>query len=185
MKNDIISLDEVYENNELFCWTNCMGEVNMPGDPENRTIIHKVEELPPIAKTVYDQTEFGSGLGNYVVSFRGKIGFLINVLVDESWLQDVLKKNDVEEEADELLKHIPDVVERIADTLEEFFGVPETTYSVLLGENTDPDGHELMFFVEEPYVNTYKKLLYYLDSRIYKMLRRALQKIGNQDPSEE
>lgn len=184
MTNKIISLNDVYKNDELFYWTNCLGEVNMPGDGKNSMHIHSPEELPNVAKKVYDLIELDHGFTCHVVSFRGKIGFLIDVIMDESWIQDTLDKDDVEAESKALLKHIPDVVERITDTLEDIFDVPQNTYSVFLGEDTDPDGHELMFFVEESYVSTYKKLLKYLDGRIYKMLRRELQKIANQETGE-
>lgn len=177
MKSDIISLNDVYENNEMFYWTNCMGEINMPGDPKGKIIIHRKEELPESARSVYAQTEFGAGLRNYVVSFHGKVGFLISVLIDESWLQDVLEKDDVDAESEELLRWLPDIVGRIQDKMEQDFGIQSSRYSVLIGKNTDPDGHELMFFVEQPFANTYKKLIQYLDSRIYNMLRRELQRI--------
>lgn len=177
MKNDIINLNDVYENNEMFYWTNCLGEINMPGDPKGRTVIHREEELPESARIAYAQTEFGTGLKNYVVSFHGRIGFLINVLIDESWLQDVLDKGDVEEEAEALFKWLPDIVARIEDTMERDLGIQGSRYSVLIGKNTDPDGHELMFFVEQPFANTYKKLVQYLDGHIYNMLRRELQRI--------
>lgn len=156
----------------------------MPGDGKNTMRIHSPEELPSVAKKVFDLIELEHDFPCHVVSFRGKIGFLIDVIMDEGWIQETLDKDDVEAESKALLKRIPDIVERIADTLEDIFEVPQNTYSVLLGENTDPDGHELMFFAEETYVSTYKKLLHYLDGRIYKMLRRELQKIENQEADE-
>ena len=64
MKNEIIDLNEVYENNEMFYLTNCLGEINMPGDPKGRTVIHKEEELPESARIAYAQTEFGTSV-NY------------------------------------------------------------------------------------------------------------------------
>ena len=64
MRNDIIRLNDVYENNDIFYWTNCLGEINMPGDPKGRTVIHKEEELPESTRIAYAQTEFGTGV-NY------------------------------------------------------------------------------------------------------------------------
>ena len=81
MKNDIISLNEVYKNDELFYWTNCLGEVNMPGDGKNTTRIHSPEELPNVAKKVFDLIELNHGLTCHVVSFRGKIVFRIDAVL--------------------------------------------------------------------------------------------------------
>lgn len=176
MENNIMDLAKVYRNNELFFWCNCLGDINLPGDTLNSFGKHKASELPKDVRDVYDHTNFGTGLCCYAVSLNGVAGYLINVLIDRCWMQDVLDKDDVAEESEALAKKMPGIIERIRANIAQSCAIPADQYYVLFGKETDPDGHELMFFVPAENNAVYRKMLSYLETRIYNVLRKELAK---------
>lgn len=176
MTDNIMDLAKVYKNNEIFFWCNCLGDINLPGDTQNSLGKHKVSELSKDVREVYDHTNFGAGLRCYAVSLNGVAGYLINVLIDRCWMQDELDKDDVTEESEALAKKMPKIIKKVRTNIAQDCEIPANQYFVLFGKDTDPDGHELMFFTEAENNAVYRKMLNYLETRIYNMLRKELVK---------
>lgn len=53
-------LSKIYDQDELFYWCNCLGEINMPGE-NGHFIIHKPEELPPKCAELYEKCQKEAG----------------------------------------------------------------------------------------------------------------------------
>lgn len=176
--NEIIDLKKVYDEEALYYWTNCLGETNLPGDGRGHCVMHTPEELPANALAAYNQAEFNSGLHSYVVSYRGQIGFMIGVLVDESWISDILGRDDVDDVLKAAGEALPELAGKVSSAIENGIHVPRAMYTVFAGKNTDPDGHEIMIYVGQKHPEYYKSILHMLNNRVYAMLRREIRKIN-------
>ena len=98
-------LSKIYDQDELFYWCNCLGEINMPGE-NGHFIIHKPEELPPKCAELYEKCQKEVGpCHRYVVTFRGRPGMLLTALHDESYYCDAVDIEDKPTSADDVLVH--------------------------------------------------------------------------------
>ena len=86
------SLNEAYENKELFYWCSSAGDIMMPGDGK-RFIMHKPKELPEAYRQLYDQYQSEAGEGRrHVVSYQGQPGMLLAALYDKSYFHDICQE---------------------------------------------------------------------------------------------
>lgn len=177
----IFNLADVLEKNELFYWTNKEGEITLPGDGSFSEVHHVTSELPYTPQLVYAATEFDSDPNCYVASFRGRVGFLIKVIVNESLIGATCEKDHVKEKFDSLGLMLPSIAMLVAKTLEKRYGVSEDDYEVMIGKNTSPDRHELIYFVEYPNVSYYKKILHYLSGHIYDIIQKLAAPASAED----
>lgn len=133
------SLNKVYENDELFYYCNACGDLNLPGtDPWS---IHDPEELPPPARDLYNNywTE-GAGLTMYVVKYKDVTTIAVNALFDRGYMDDLEYKHGWEKDEDAFLE----AVKSTAIMADIYTGFPLT---ILVGLETDPDGHEILFIL--------------------------------------
>lgn len=145
-------LSKIYDQDELFYWCNCLGEINMPGE-NGHFIIHKPEELPPKCAELYEKCQKEVGpCHRYVVTFRGRPGMLLTALHDESYYCDAVDIEDKPTSADDVLVHkcVMDLaallVQRRCESMTTDFRL-ENCCVPIFGENTDPAGHELCLFI--------------------------------------
>ena len=136
---------DIYETNSLFYWCNCIGEINMPGDG-NVCIPHRADELPPAVRNVYEKYWCDAvNAKRYVVTFEGQVGILLEALYNETYAEDTTKVNEKTHEFSVLMAKIFDYLCGKAAML-DFFTASSGCTS-LVGEYSDPDGHELALFI--------------------------------------
>lgn len=129
------SLNEVYENDCLFYWCNATGDINMPGDGKNSLMRHNSEELPPAARDLFENywSEYG-GCNEYVVSYRGKTCYAFSFILNEEWVDSFSIDTD-------LFRSVAKAA------VERMFSGSDFVETLLYGENTDPDGDEIVVIV--------------------------------------
>lgn len=134
------SLNELYDRDVVFYHCNALGEINVAGkDP---LYCGDVSEMPEPAQVLYNQYQDETGpYRTYVVNIGNRYGMAYVVLFDYSWLDD----NGLDVEKDETIfgalnTAVRNVAERIMDD-----SIADLEFYV--GNNTDPDGDELMLFV--------------------------------------
>lgn len=151
------SLNEVYQNEELFYYCNACGDINIPGtDPWG---FHDVDELPRSARELYENYWMeGAGLCMYVVEYKCEKAMAVTALFDYGYREDLL-------------------AEGISLTDEEFFAAMKNVaimyrnafrYETLVGKDTDPDGHEIVFIVPASACDTVRDFTGFVGDRIYK-----------------
>lgn len=145
------SLNKIYEQEELFYWCNCCGDINMPGEC-GHFVTHAPEELPPQYLALYEKCQMeGNGCHRYVVTFRGRPGMLLGALHDECYYSDILNLSENPTTPGEVMEHA--CVMKMAALLimrhcEALSAEPQLEHCIpIFGENTDPDGHELCLFI--------------------------------------
>ena len=140
------SLNSIYEQDQLHYWCNAVGEINLKEDPFR---IGDKEALPEMAQELYDSYwSEGSGCNMYVAEYSNLTGMILCILCDYSWASDMLSKKESELDA-----HDKHALYRAAKAqglaveawISEAF--PGAGIEVWLGEDTDPDGHELLVFI--------------------------------------
>ena len=149
MEKIIVSLNNVYHADAVHYWCNALGEINMPGEASYRP--HTPEELPPVYRELYDKYQYETdSVHTYVVSYDGVPGMMLTALHDNGYYDDVA---DITKNHTALYKQLHDaamsaalylIYARAEKMLEDemFSGC-----TVLIGDFTDPDGHELCLFV--------------------------------------
>lgn len=157
MTDNTKSLNEVYKNEELFYYCNACGDINIPGtDPYG---FHDVDELPRSARELYENYWMeGAGLCMYVVEYKCEKAMAVTALFDCGYREDLL-------------------ADGISLTDEEFFSAVKNVaimyrnvfrYETLVGEDTDPDGHEIVFIVPASACDTVRDFTAFVGDRIYK-----------------
>lgn len=152
--NNIINLNEVYKLETLWYWCNSVGDLNVPGYAP--TAHADLDSLPALVRSVYQHywTE-GCGANEYVVTFNGETGLMLGWLFDYNWLRELLEVGGrcLNEREKEIFHcTVKQVAEKIANGWFFSEGVPKTPadacpYPVLYGEDTDPDGDEILLFL--------------------------------------
>ena len=162
------SLNNVYENNELFYYCNTCGDINIPGtDPWS---YHDVDELPLKERNLYENYWYeGAGCHMYVVNYKGNPAMALGFLFDEFYLSDILGKTDVTKED---MSVFYDSVCDYAKMLEK---KEEVAFcEILVGENTDPDGHELLVIIPYERRSKIKEIASYLDNVVYSTVENLI-----------
>ena len=168
----VFSLNEAYARNQVFYYCNACGDINIPGcDPLS---IHQPDELPALELELYENywTE-EDGCTEYVVTYRGEPGMAITVLFDKCWLEDVALEHDWPKDS-VAMNGLAKSLEYVAEELAQAPILNEC--AVLLGIDTDPDGHELLFYIPYRHRARVKAIAHYLNDeyRIYDATERRL-----------
>lgn len=148
--NTIVDLNRVYQENKLFYWCNCCGEVNLPEDFDEHgqakgLFIHEPAELPETIKKLYDayQDEI-DWVRIYTVSYDGTPGMVLAHDVSESVIKEILMKAGKTTETADAQKH--SISKEIADLC---IAQMPPFVTVFYGEDSDPDGDEVLVFIPE------------------------------------
>lgn len=155
-------LNTVYNENRIFFCCNACGEIALPSDTSIFTV-HKPEELPEKERELYNEhwTDNYSAK-TYVVIYNGEAGLAINFLFCRTFLEDVLNRPVTDN--DMLILHR--VIQNYADSIEKHRLLEKC--SVLVGEDTDPDGHEMYVIVPYDEKANIEYILQSLDNTVYK-----------------
>lgn len=136
------SLNKIYLESDrdplsFHYWCNCFGEINPLDDPQSRgTLDNLPDDIRVIYQNLYESDK--CGVGNYVVTAGHESGIAL------CWL---FTEDDGEIDFQSVI--------RAATEMEGDF--PFAT--VYVGENTDPEGHEILLFIPSDYIRTfYRKL---------------------------
>ena len=145
----IRSLNDWYAASEtsplkFHYWCNCLGELNIPG----KDTVGSEEELPADIRELYEGT-WGTvseryGVNAYVISFDNKPGIGLTWLFDSEFQKTRKYASDEAAMA---------AVKTIAEHIQAAF--PQA--DVFVGENTDPDGHEIVLFIPAGYVQKFQQ----------------------------
>ena len=164
MKN----LNKVYENDELFYYCNACGDINIPDtDPMS---YHDVDELPILARELYENYWTDGHIGKmYVVDYNGTSAVAINYVFDEYYLADFLNK-DKATSGDMVVFY--NAIMEYAKKLE--WNSHIWNCEVIVGFDTDPDGHELLVIVPYEMRSEIKSIAQYLDDNVYNAVEALL-----------
>lgn len=144
------SLNEAYMKShadplEFHYWCNCLSEINPLDDPHR---CGSMDDLPCDIRTIYmNLYECDKcGVSNHVVSVEHVPGIAL------TWL---FTEEDEESIAIE-------AVQQVASVMENDF--PFATAYV--GENTDPDGHEIVLFIPSDHIREFYRMLPQPDTEV-------------------
>lgn len=143
------SLNDVFAQQGFYYWCNSAGDIRMPGDGK-RFIVHHPEDLPSAIRSLYEayQTEAGECM-RHVVTYNGFPGMFLVALYDKSYYLDTCDdhgiKNLTHAQEAILMDVALQLLYRQAEIMDEDPAFDGCTCFV--GNNTDPDGHELGLFI--------------------------------------
>ena len=145
------NLNKIYEQNLLFYWTNGCGDFNFPGFPMLKS--PDISMMPkPVLDIVDKYWSEGAGVTEYVVSYKGRFGLMLGWVFSpesvnlDTTLQEIIGKESSLPAAVGLQFH--SCVKEAAEHLEEM----HPAHQVLFGKDTDPEGDEILFFIDERYL---------------------------------
>lgn len=138
----------------IFYWTDNNGAVSLPGDT---ALTYRTEsDLPRFVAAVYGALNTDSGVSERVVTLNGHCGLLLDVLYDKSWISETFS-NLHREIPDEVIMNLfgaalPCLAQAMANDIRALLCNTEHCSNcpdlrILVGQNTDKDGHELCFFI--------------------------------------
>lgn len=133
-------LNEIYEKELLFYWCNSLGEINVPGA---RFSSGDPEELPPKQKILYEGWQQEDDPYRYVVSYNGKAAMALGLLFDYSWLADIMTIK----ESNFCVRAMGGILFQAIKKYGKALEARLPNVEILFGEDTDPDGHELLVVV--------------------------------------
>lgn len=155
------SLNEIYNNNELFYYCNTCGEINIPNT--HPLSYHDSDELPLRERNLYENYWYeGAGCCMYVVNYNGNAAMALGFLFDEGYLCDILHKDEVDNADMEVFY---DAISDYAKMLEN--NEMLSYCDVVVGKNTDPDGHEIVVIVPYERRSKIKDIAEMLDKTVY------------------
>lgn len=162
------SLNNVYENKELFYCCNCCGDINMPHS--HPLSYHDSDELPIKERNLYENYWCeGMGCHMYVVNYKGNPAMALGYLFDESYLCDLLNKDEASKEDMEMFYGAVSDYARMLENKSEV-----SFCEILIGKDTDPIGHELIVIVPYEKRSKINEIANYLDGVVYNTVEQLL-----------
>lgn len=155
------SLNEIYNNDEMFYYCNSCGEINIPNtDPLS---YHDVDELPMKERNLYENYWSDNyGFQMYVVNYKGNAAMALGFLFNECYLSDILHKDEVNDIDMKVF------YQAISDYAKMFERDEVLSFcDVLVGEDTDPEGHDLIVIVPYERRSEIEKIAKELDEIVY------------------
>lgn len=138
------SLDALYDSGKYHYWCNAAGDINIPGaDPLD---FGTIDQMPAPAAALYKNVWSDQNrLLSYVLEVEGRYGMALSVLFNEDAIHDLCKLSKFIDRAPKSKRGAFSLVSRVADDWVDKLPLAE----VYVGENTDPDGHEIVVFVPD------------------------------------
>lgn len=138
----------------IFYWTDNNGAVYLPGD--TALTYRTKSDLPRFVAAVYSALNSDSGVSERVVTLNGHCGLLLDVLYDKDWVSETFSNLNCEI-PDEIIMNLfgaalPCLAQIMANDIHASLNKTEHCSNcpdlrILVGQNTDKDGHELCFFI--------------------------------------
>lgn len=149
--NEIINMSNI---KNIYYWTNINGDIFLPGDS---ALAHRSEkDLPAIVAAVYNALNTDCGFSERVVTMNSRCGLLLDILYDEDWVMETASGFHLEVSDNTVMNMfgaaLPCLAQAIINDIGKRLKQAEnvslcTDLKVLVGINTDVDGHELAVFV--------------------------------------
>ena len=170
------SLNEIYAENRLYYWCNASGDINVPYAA--RMDCGTMEDLPQKQQELYEKcwTE-GAGCYMYVVSYCRKPGIVLGFLFDRSYMKGLLGKKDESDFTADDSDYFFDCICKEATKLEKDFVSLGFKREILVGKDTDPDGHELLVFIPYEQCFNFDSVTAFADS-VYRDVDRLAKRDG-------
>lgn len=138
----------------IFYWTDNNGAVYLPGD--TALTYRTKSDLPRFVAAVYSALNTDSGVSERVVTLNGHCGLLLDVLYDKDWVSETFSNLNCEI-PDEIIMNLfgaalPCLAQIMWNDIHASLNKTEHCSNcpdlrILVGQNTDKDGHELCFFI--------------------------------------
>lgn len=171
----IKSLNDAYKGKFTY-WCNAVGEINLPWRKDEYN--GKFSELPPRIAALYRRwwsTEFG--VKSYVISDDDKMGIGYCWLIDYPWLEDL--------GVDDSNSAVERALQAAAEDIQERFQYAD----VYVGIDTDCDGHEIILFIPDDMLMTFRKDTAHkemdLGKEVYDLIRNELEKRKHNQSEDE
>lgn len=149
--NEIINMNNI---KSICYWTDGNGDIKLPGDS---ALAHRSEkDLPPAVAAVYKVLNTDSGFCERVVTLNGRCGLLLDILYDKDWVMETVSAFHTEISDETVMNALgaalPCLAQAMANDIHKLYekagdDVLCNGLKVLVGINTDVDGHELAVFV--------------------------------------
>ena len=161
MKDTTISLNKVYEKGDLIYYCNACGDIidpaQAPGDGPWE--VGSPEKLPRSARELYENYwAEGAGLPMYVVEYKCEKAMAVTALFDYGYRDDMLDEKGIAVTNNEFF----DAVKRVAIMYSNAF-----RHETLVGRDTDPDGHEIVFIIPYDLCDTAQDFAAFVGDHIY------------------
>lgn len=151
------SLNEVYKNEELFYYCNACGDINIPG--KDTFWDSTVDELPRSARELYENYWMeGAGLCMYVVEYKCETAMAVTALFDYGYRED-LTGDGIDVTDAEFFEAVKATAIRYRNAMQ---------YETLVGKDTDPDGHEIVFILPYSVCENAPDIAAFIGDHIYK-----------------
>ena len=156
------SLNAISEKDKIFFYCDSLGKIVLPTDTSIISI-HTPDELPEKERELYRKhwTNY-YGAKSYVVSYEGEASLAIGFLFCSTFLENVLERCVTDND----MNVFYNIVKSYANSMEKYRMLDEC--SILVGENTDPSGHEIYVIVPYDKKDRFESILQLLDRVVYK-----------------
>lgn len=138
-------LNKLYDEERIHYWCTATGDINVIGSAP--LSCGQPEDMPPAIRRLYETLwKEGAGFSMYVVEIDGAPGMVFNMLLDDSYMQDIISKKELPAMPEDYINRMrteggKKAAELLLNTL--------SGASVYYGEQTDPDGDEVLVFIPD------------------------------------
>lgn len=170
----IYSLNEAYKSQEFFYMCNACGDINKPGAaPDDFQVYQPEDVMTPQEQDLYTNCWCeGRGCLEYVLRIGDKAAMGLAFLCDEIWCQELVERmtHTTVTDSDVRLIWMPRLflaIKSVAETCIQPL-VPEC--DIYIGDQTDPDGHEIVVAVPYHLRGRLADIVKKLDNTVYEAI---------------
>ena len=157
VSENILNLKEIYSNRSHYHqWVNNLGEVFLPGFGDS-SVLKGTDLLPELPAMALSAVNFDSGFSETVMTIEGETGVAVHVLYDYDWIGIEAQINSNNKFLNDIIVNafgaaLPALAVCLRNGIREAMHNTKDIawnpyFTMLTGENTDPDGHEIIVFV--------------------------------------
>jgi hypothetical protein len=157
VSENILNLKEIYSNRSHYHqWVNNLGEVFLPGFGDS-SVLKGTDLLPELPAMALSAVNFDSGFSETVMTIEGETGVAVHVLYDYDWIGTEAQINSNNKFLNDIIANafgaaLPALAVCLRNGIREAMHNTKDIawnpyFTMLTGENTDPDGHEIIVFV--------------------------------------
>lgn len=157
VSENILNLKEIYSNHSHYHqWVNSLGEVFLPGFGDS-SVLKGTDLLPELPAMALSAVNFDSGFSETVMTIEGETGVAVHVLYDYDWIGTEAQINSNNKFLNDIIVNafgaaLPALAVCLRNGIREAMHNTKDIawnpyFTMLTGENTDPDGHEIIVFV--------------------------------------
>ena len=162
-----IDLNESYDNGELRYWCNSCGDIFNPDTKKDCG----VNDLPVKIKNLY-LNYWGETYNSstYIAEYSKNPVIIFSYLFDASYIDDVMEKLNIPSDT----VYMDGIWCAVHDLANILIGKLPVGCYVFAGNNTDPDGHEILVAVPYQIRNKLEEIDKFLDQFVYSTFEELL-----------